>query len=135
MKCLLSILLIVAVSGHVGAEDGPPLPTPVSQLQAIWRDELSKRDSFKFYHRLLAQQLFEPKRIIVRETTGDAAFDRIDGTLAPSERKLILLGDLDQLRKQPKLTEVHNPGTFGNGFSAYTTPKGELLLFWIIPEG
>lgn len=135
MKYLLSILLLIAASRLVDAEESTPLPKPVSQLQTVWRDDLSKRESFKFHNQLLAQLLFEPKRIVVRETTGQAAFARVDGTLAPSERKLILLGDLDQLRKQPKLIEVQNPGTFGNGFSAYTTPKGELLLFWIIPEG
>jgi hypothetical protein len=109
-----------------------PKPSPLSQLQLAWRDDLSKRDAFKG----LTEQIFETERIVVREITGQAAFERIDGTLTASERRtLILLGELNQLRKQPKLKEVHNPGTFGNGFSAYLTPEGELLFFWIIPEG
>jgi|GEM_PF-4987780 len=72
MKNLRSILILVAVCGFVRAEDNDPLPGPLSQLQAVWRDDLSKRDSFKLHNAQLAEQLFESKRLIVRETTGQA---------------------------------------------------------------
>jgi hypothetical protein len=48
---------------------------------------------------------------------------------------LILVGDPATLRKHSRLIEIHNPGTFGSGFSAYLTPDGDLILLWIIPEG
>ena len=115
--------------------ESPQKPSPLERLQTMWRDDLSMRDAFKSHKQLLAQQLFERERISLRDTTGEEAFKRIDGTLGPSERSLILTGDLATLRKQAKLTEIHNPGTFGNGFSAYLTPDGDLILLWIIPEG
>jgi hypothetical protein len=135
MKRLLSSSILLALIGVVSAADISPNETPLVRLQAVWRDDLSKRDAFKPHKQQLAEQLFETERVIVRETTGREAFDRIDGTLRPSERSLILLGDLQQLRQQPKLTEIHNPGTFGNGFSAYVAPNGKLSFLWIIPEG
>lgn len=101
----------------------------------MWRTDLSKRDVFKPHKQLLSQQIFESERIVVREITGEEAFKRIDGTLQATERSLILTGDLAALRKQSKLTEIHNPGTFGSGFSAYLAPDGSLILLWVIPEG
>jgi hypothetical protein len=101
----------------------------------MWRDDLSMREAFKPHQQQLAQQLFERERIAIRDTTGEEAFKLIDRSLRPSERSLILTGDLATLRKQSKLTEIYNPGTFLSGFAAYLTPDGDLILLWIIPEG
>jgi hypothetical protein len=101
----------------------------------MWRNDLSMREAFKLHKQQLDQQLFERERVVVRDTSGEEAFKRIDGTLHTSERSLILTGDLATLRKHPKLTEVHNAGTYGNGFAAYLTPEGTLILLWVIPEG
>ena len=106
---------------------------PLERLQTMWRYDLSMRGAFKPHKQQLAQQLFERERTIVRDTTGEEAFKRIDGSLHSSE--LILTGDLATLRKQSKLTEIYNPGTFLSGFAAYLTPDGDLILLWIIPEG
>jgi len=127
--------LVLSFTPFVCVAEPFPNTSPLERLQTIWRDDLSKRDTFKPHKQLLAHQLFERERIIVRDSTGDEAFKRIDGTLSPSERSLILTGDLATLRKHPKLTEIHNPGTFGNSFSAYLAPDGALILLWIIPEG
>jgi hypothetical protein len=133
LRTLAFLLLSLTLFGC--AVDSPQEPSPLERLQTMWRDDLSMRDAFKSHKELLAQQLFEKKRISVRDTTGEEAFKRIDGTLRPSDRSLILTGDLATLRKHSKLTEIHNPGTFFNGFSAYLTPDGSLILLWIIPEG
>jgi hypothetical protein len=106
----------------------------------MWRYDLSMRGAFKPHKQQLAQQLFERERIIVRDTTGEEAFKFIDGSLRRIDgslhfSELILTGDLATLRKQSKLTEIHNPGTVFSGFSAYLTPDGDLILLWIIPEG
>ena len=106
---------------------------PLERLQTMWRYDLSMRGAFKPHKQQLAQQLFERERIIVRDTTGEEAFKRIDGSLHSSE--LILTDDLATLQKQSKLTEIHNPGTIFSGFSAYLTPDGDLILLWITPEG
>ncbi|HEV7402770.1 MAG TPA: hypothetical protein VGO11_07595 [Chthoniobacteraceae bacterium] len=128
-------LLLCACASLLGACEPPANATPLARLQAMWRDDLSKRASFKAHHDFLAQHLFDREQITVGKITGEAAFQRVDGTLAPSERSLILTGDLAALRKQPILTEVHSFGGFGNSFSAYLAPDGALILFWIIPEG
>jgi hypothetical protein len=136
MKHFLPILLIAALSACVSAAEDTPKLTPLAKLQTAWRDDLSKRDAFKAYHGVLNEQIFETKRIGIREITGQAAFERVDSTLTPAERHtLILLGELEPLRKQPKLLEVYNPGTLGSGFTAYMSAEGNLLFFWIIPEG
>ena len=108
---------------------------PLERLQTMWRYDLSMRRAFKPHKQQLAQQLFERERIAIRDTTGEEAFKLIDRSLRPSERSLILTGDLATLRKQSKLTEIYNPGTIFSGFSAYLTPDGELILLWIMPEG
>jgi len=108
---------------------------PLERLQTMWRYDLSMRGAFKPHKQQLAQQLFERERIAIRDTTGEEAFKLIDRSLRPSERSLILTGDLATLRKQSKLTEIYNPGTFLSGFAAYLTPDGDLILLWIIPEG
>jgi hypothetical protein len=114
----------------------PKIPPLLARLRAVWRDDVSKREAFQAYREWLGQQLFDDERTSVFESTGPVAFARVDSTLTPAERRtLILFGNLDRLREQTKLYEVHNPGTIGNGFSAYMTPEGELVFLWIIPEG
>lgn len=114
---------------------GEPQPDPVARLKALWKNDLSKRPAFQPHNQQLQMQLFDAKQVTLLDITGEAAFERVDGTLAASERKLILFGDLAALRKHAKLKEVHNAGGIGNGFSAYMTPDGQLQLLWIIPEG
>lgn len=134
MKRLLSSLLLVALNGLGCAGDFTPTATPLSRLQTVWRSDLSKREAFKPHNGRLAQQLFERERVLVRESTGQEAFALIDGSLRPSERALVLLGDLQQLRQQPRLTEIYHPGTMEfSGFSAYLAPDGKLLFLWIMP--
>ena len=111
---------------------------PLERLQTMWRYDLSMRRAFKPHKQQLAQQLFERERISVRDTTGEEAFKLIDGELRwrkGNSSELILTGDLATLRKQSKLTEIYNPGTFLSGFAAYLTPDGDLILLWITPEG
>lgn len=132
-RTLILLLLPLILFGC--AAEPPPKTSPLERLQTMWRLDLSKRDAFKPHKQPLAQQILERDRINVRDISGEEAFKRIDGTLQLSERSLILTGDLATLRKQPKLTEIHNPGTFGSGFSGYLAPDGTLILLWIIPEG
>jgi len=146
MKAIFSLLVCIGFI-HLHAAEEPLSPpsgstevpspklSPLERLQTMWRDDLSKHDAFESHKQVLSKQLFESERIVVRETTGEEAFERIDGTLQEAERSLILTGDLSALRKQSKLTEIHNPGTFGNGFSAYLDSAGALILLWVIPEG
>lgn len=146
MKALFTLLTCIGIFHLDAAEEpiSPPLvsvdearpkPSPAALLQKMWHDDLSKREAFKLHKNLLSHQIFESERIVVREVSGEEAFKRIDGTLHARERSLILTGDLATLRKQAKLTEIHNPGTIGNGFSAYLDSDGRLILMWVIPEG
>ena len=147
MKAISTLLLICIGFVHFHAAEAPlsppsgcadadpQKPSLVERLQTMWRDGLSKRDAFKRHKELVSQQISDNKGIMVLEIAGEEAFKRIDDTLAPTERSLIITGDLAALRKHPKLTMVHNPGTFGNGFSAYFDADGTLVLLWIIPEG
>jgi hypothetical protein len=77
------VLLLCSLTTFGSAAEARQKPSPLERLQTIWRDDLSKRDAFKSHNQLLAQQLFEKGRISVRDTTGEEAFKRIDGTLAP----------------------------------------------------
>ena len=136
MKGLHSILLLVVLCGCVKAPNkNPSPPAAVVQLQTAWRDDLSKREEFKRNGDALTAQVFENERLVAVEIDGRIAADIIESVLTTQERHLILLGDLEDLRKHPQLTEVQNPGTIGSGFSAYLTPDGKVVFLWIIPEG
>lgn len=135
MNARMLALLLCALTPLVCSAQAPEKMSPVERLQTLWRDDLSKRANFKVHSEKLEQLIFETKRLVVRDAAGEETAERIERVLAGSKRSLILTGDLAALRKHPKLTEVHNPGTFRNGFSAYFAPDDSLVLLWIIPEG
>jgi hypothetical protein len=109
----------------------------ISHLRQIWRDLLSAKLEENPHFALLAHQVFEPGRVGARRIKTSEAWQRISNSLTPVEKEsLILLGRLDDLKRDRLVWAVTNVGDFGNGFEAYLDAgTGELLFLWVIPEG
>jgi len=108
---------------------------PLQRLRTLWRDKLSERPAFEPYHNEIRQPLGDPQGIAVREIGGAQAARRIENTLSRAEHELILLGDPADLHRHPLLYELSYSGSLTGSFAVCFAPSGELVLFWMVPEG
>jgi hypothetical protein len=136
LPTLIFFLAVIAVARSLAAEveHKNAHPSALGQLQALWRQDLSKRPQFKKFDGALSIQIYENARIKTVETSGAEVAQRIEA-LGTKQRSLILTGNVEALRQAGEVTEVLNPGTIKNGFAAYFDKDGNLVLFLIIPEG
>ncbi|WP_395745184.1 hypothetical protein [Prosthecobacter sp.] len=140
MKSTILSILILAFAPWIVAAESPTLGTAedaVLHLQQIWRGSLASKLKGSPFFPSLQHQMFEPNRVGARRTSAVEAWKHVSGKLTPQERQtLILVGKLDDLKRDRPVWVVTNPGDLGSGFEAYLdATTGEVLFLWIGPEG
>ena len=109
----------------------------IGAFRVIWKESLGKELETSGYARLLKYLVFEPDRVWASSGSSEAKHNYLAKLLSAKDRKrVILVGNLDDLKTDRQVWSITNPGGDTNGFEAYLDQKdGKLILLWIREEG
>lgn len=138
MKRILHILALPLLLVSMAAAKPVSTDTEaVDAFRAVWRQSLGKQLEARPFFQSLKAQVFEDGKVTAKLATTTEVLKQINSTLTEKEEKeLILFGKKDDLKPDREVWLVKHVADYSNGFEAVIDAEdGDLLFFWITPEG
>ncbi len=109
----------------------------IAAFRVLWKESLAKKLETGRYGTLLKYLVFERGRVWAHSESSEAKHNYLTKLLSAEDKKrVILVGNLDDLKPDRQVWSITNPGGDTNGFEAYLDQKdGRLILLWIREEG